>query len=167
MLQYPVVGCNLNQVKEKYDVLVELAVWGHLDSKSELELILLKGHLIIEQILEAKLNRAGIEIGNTLSFYSKILALEKLSFEQSQKKTIIIYSLKGLNKLRNNLAHDFYFDMYNGEFESWAKHVLRNMFGEKYTRYTYRTKIVHAFSILTINILELTIKEKHYEDENI
>tara|TARA_R110000868_G_scaffold205639_2_gene454163 strand:+ start:758 stop:1201 length:444 start_codon:yes stop_codon:yes gene_type:complete len=146
-------------VKEKYDVLVELAVWGHLDSKTELELILLKGHLIIEQILEAKLNRAGIEIGNTLSFYSKILALEELNFEQLQKKTSIIYALKGLNKLRNNLAHDFYFDLNNGEFESWAKYVLKNMYGEKYTRYTYRTKIVHAFSILTINILELTTKE--------
>lgn len=162
-----VLCCNLRKVKEKYDILVELAVWGHLDSKTDLELILLKGHLVIEQILEVKLNRCGIKNRKTFSFYSKILALEKLNFVQSEKKKIILDSLRKLNKLRNNLAHDFYFDLDNGQFENWAKNVLKNMDGEKYTRYTYRTKIVHAFSTLTINILELTTKEKQYEYNNI
>ncbi len=148
-------------MREKYDILVELAVWGHLDSKTDLELILLKGHLIIEHILEIKLSRCRIENKKTFSFYNKILALDKINFEQSEKKKIILSSLLKLNKLRNNLAHDFYFDLNNGEFENWAKNVLENMNGEKYTQYTYRTKIVHAFSTLTINILELTTKAQY------
>lgn len=153
-------------MKEDYDFLMEWAVWGQLDSKTDLELILLKGHLLIEQILDGKLNRCEIENKKSLSFYSKILAIEKLNFEQTEKKKIIINALKKLNKLRNNLAHDYKFDLKNGEFELWSKGILQNLNGEKYTRFTFRTKIVHAFSTLTINILELTIKEKQYEYNN-
>ncbi|MFL0354767.1 hypothetical protein [Xanthomarina sp. GH4-25] len=153
-------------MKENYDFLMEWAVWGHLDSRTDLELILLKGHLLIEQILDGKLNRCGIENRKSLSFYSKILAIEKLDFEQTEKKKIILNALKKLNKLRNNLAHDYKFDLNNGELELWAKGILKNLNGEKYTRFTFRTKIVHAFSTLTINILELTNKEKQYEYNN-
>tara|TARA_R110002049_G_scaffold308784_1_gene514075 strand:- start:343 stop:807 length:465 start_codon:yes stop_codon:yes gene_type:complete len=153
-------------MKENYDFLMEWAVWGHLDSRTDLELILLKGHLLIEQILDGKLNRCGIENRKSLSFYGKILAIEKLDFEQTEKKKIILNALKKLNKLRNNLAHDYKFDLNNGELELWAKGILKNLNGEKYTRFTFRTKIVHAFSTLTINILELTNKEKQYEHNN-
>lgn len=153
-------------MKENYDFLMEWAVWGHLDSRTDLELILLKGHLLIEQILDGKLNRCGIENRKSLSFYSKILAIEKLDFEQTEKKKIILNALKKLNKLRNNLAHDYKFDLNNGELEKWAKGILKNLNGEKYTRFTFRTKIVHAFSTLTKNILELTNKEKQYEHNN-
>ena len=146
-------------MKEDYGFLMEWAVWGHLHSRTDLELILLKGHLLIEQILDVKLNRCGIQNRKSLSFYGKILAIEKLNFEQSEKKKIILNELKKLNKLRNNLAHDYKFDLKNEELELWAKEILKNLNGEKYTRFTFRTKIVHAFSTLTINILELTIQE--------
>ena len=33
--------------------------------------------------------------------------------------------------------------------------VLANFSGAKFTKYTYRTKIIHAFSVLSKNILEL------------
>lgn len=62
-------------MKENYDFLVEWAVWGRLNSKTDLELILLKGHLLIEQILDGKLNRYGIMSRKSLSFYSKVLVL--------------------------------------------------------------------------------------------
>lgn len=153
-------------MKENYDLLMEWAVWGHLDSRTDLELILLKGHLLIEHILDGKLSRCGIENRKSLSFYSKIFAIEKIDFEQTEKKKIILNALKKLNKLRNNLAHDYKFDLNNGELELWAKGILKNLNGEKYTRFTFRTKIVHAFSTLTINILELTNKEKQYEHNN-
>ncbi|MCM4174266.1 hypothetical protein DHD32_22630 [Arenibacter sp. TNZ] len=154
-------------MKENYDFLMEWAVWGHLDSRTDLELILLKGHLLIEKILDGKLNRCGIENRKSLSFYSKILAIEKLDFEQTEKKKIIVNALKKLNKLRNNLAHDYKFDLNNGELELWVKGILKNLNGEKYTRFTFRTKIVHAFSTLTISVLELTNKEKQYEYNNL
>lgn len=143
-------------MKDAYDFFMEWAVWSHLDTKTDLELILLKGHLLIDQFLEIKLERIGFQNRKNLSFYSKISAIEKLSFEQTKQKITIIKSLKKLNLLRNNLAHDYYFDLNNGEFESWAEGVLKKLNGEKYTRFTFRTKIVHAFSTLTINILELT-----------
>ena len=39
----------------EFDPLLEWAVFGHLDRKKDLELILLKGHLITETILETVL----------------------------------------------------------------------------------------------------------------
>lgn len=93
--------------------------------------------------------------------------IEKLDFEQTEKKIIILNALKKLNKLRNYLAHDYKFNLHNGELELWAKEILQNLNGEKYTRFTFRTKIVHDFSTLAINILELTKKEKQYEYNNL
>ncbi len=41
----------------KIDPLLEWAVFVHLDRKTDLELILLKGHLLLETILETVLER--------------------------------------------------------------------------------------------------------------
>ena len=143
-------------MKNKFDALFEWAIFGHLNYKTDLELILLKGHLILEGILETALNRVNIEGSENFSFHRKIEALERVDFENNLKKNFIIISLKDLNKLRNKLAHDFFFDIKNGEFELWSLNILENLRGEKYTKYTFRTKIVHSFSTISKNILELT-----------
>lgn len=44
-------------MKYDFDPLVEGAVWGKLYSITDLELILLKGHLLLEQIVEIVLVR--------------------------------------------------------------------------------------------------------------
>lgn len=140
---------------EKIDFLFEWAIWGHLDSKTDLELILLKGHLLLETVLETSLNRCDINKSEDYSFYKKIKAFESIDFKETEKHKFIISSLKKVNSLRNNLAHEFGFNIKNGEFELWSAEILGNLDGEKYTRFTYRTKVVHAFSVISKNILGL------------
>jgi uncharacterized protein YutE (UPF0331/DUF86 family) len=143
-------------MENKIDPLVEWAVWGHLDSKTDLELILLKGHHLIEMVIDTALGRCAKQNYKNYSFYKKILVLEKVDFKENPKIGLIISSLKVLNNLRNKLAHEFHSDINNGEFEQWASKILENMDGVKFSKYTYRTKIVHSFSVLAINILKLT-----------
>lgn len=145
--------------KSKIDPLVEWAVWAHLDSKTDLELILLKGHLLIETILETVLKRNNIPDCENYPFYRKITSLETFEVEDILKKDFIISSLRGINRMRNNLAHDFHFNIENGDFEIWASNILQKLKGEKFTKYTYRTKIVHSFSVLSKNILEIEKRE--------
>ncbi len=143
-------------MKNEIDLLVEWAVWGHLDNKTDLELILLKGHLLLEYILDTALERNNVLDYKDYSFYRKILVLEKIDFGDNVKKDFIISSLQTVNKLRNKVAHEFHFDIKNGEFELWSLSILDNFKGTKFTKYTFRTKIVHSFSIISKNILELT-----------
>lgn len=142
-------------MKENIDFLTEWAVWAHLGSKTDLELILLKGHLLLEIILDVTLKRNNIEDYNSYSFHRKIIALDKINFEDNVRKDFIISSLKSINKLRNRLAHQVYFDIKNEGLDLWAISILENLKGTKYSKYTLRTKIVHSFSILSKNILNL------------
>ena len=59
----------------------------------------------------------------------------------------------------NSCAHELHFDIGNGDFEIWTSNILQNLKGEKFTKYTYRTKIVHSFSVLSKNILEIEKRE--------
>jgi hypothetical protein len=139
------------------DPLVEWAVFGHLDKKSDLELILLKGHLLLETILETVLKRNNVTNLDHYSFHRKIIALENIETKNLSTNEFIILSLKEINRLRNKVAHEFHFDIANGEFEMWANNILDNLNGEKFSKYTFRTKIVHSFSTLTKNMLEMNI----------
>lgn len=141
---------------EKSDFLLEWAIWGHLDAKNDLELILLKGHLLLETVLEVSLSRCEITNYQNYSFFKKIKAFENINFKETERHKFIICSLKEINRLRNNLAHEFHFDIRSGELEQWSIDIIGNLEGEKYTRFTDRTKIVHAFSIISKNILDLT-----------
>lgn len=137
------------------DPIVEWAVFCHLDQKTDLELILLKGHLLIEAILETVIKRnCKINLENH-SFHRKLLILDKIEFPNTTKKGCIVSSLRTLNKLRNKIAHEFLFDISNGEFESWASNIFENFKGKKFSKYTFRTKIVHAFSVLAKNMLAM------------
>lgn len=141
--------------KYDYDPLIELSVWSHLDSKTDLELILLKGHLIIENILEIFLKRNNIVDCLNYSFYRKINELEKLNLADRKTKDFIVDSLRELNKIRNKVAHEFQYKIEIGDFERWSVLIMDNLKGEKFCKYTFRTKIVHSFSVLSINILGL------------
>ena len=77
--------------------------------------------------------------------------------ESNQKETII-QSLTELNRLRNKLAHEFKFDIKNGEFEKWSDEVHNKFDGEKFTKFTLRTRIVHSFSFLAKAILENSLR---------
>lgn len=141
--------------KDSPDFLLEWATWARLSAITDLELILLKGHLMIETIVGFVLKRNGFENDEKLSFFGKILAIEKLSLDNTKEKKLVIYYLKQINSLRNKLAHEFTFNPNNGELEKCSEEILNNLVGTKYGNYTYRTRIVHSFSVLAINTLKL------------
>lgn len=140
---------------DQIDLLLEWVVFGHLNRITNLELILLKGHLLIETILEIVLKRYTDTAVENNSFYRKILILKSIDFQDETRKEFIVLSLKKINRLRNKIAHEFLFDIANKEFEIWALNIFQNLKGEKFSKYTFRSKIIHAFSILTNNMLAL------------
>ena len=144
----------MNNSINSIDPLIEWAVWGHLDSKTDLELILLKGHLLMEVVLNSTINRRQVASVADMTFYRKILALEQTGGKRGSKHEMIIASLKELNQLRNKLAHEFHFDFADGSLHNWSENIHMHCHGEKFTRYTFRTRIVHSFSILAREILE-------------
>jgi hypothetical protein len=68
---------------------------------------------------------------------------------------MIINSLKRLNSIRNKLAHEADYKI-DTEIKEWSNNILSNLDGTKFSKYTNRTKIIQAFSTLTLNILLLT-----------
>lgn len=142
-------------MKNRIDPFVELAIWSHLDQKTDLEMILLKGHLLLEIILDTALARIHIIDCENFSFYRKVDLLEKYHSEPDERINFIFSSLKKINRLRNKLAHEVHFEIANGELDSWALEIAENLEGEKFSKYTSRTKVVHAFSTLSGNILKL------------
>lgn len=140
---------------EKLDFFFEWAVWGHLSSKKDLESILLKGHLMLETALERILSRNNILLNENDSFYRKLILLEKNLITNNSNRDFIIHSLRKVNLMRNKLAHELLYEELDNDIETWSKDILENLKGEKYAKFTYRIKIVHSFSILTINLLRI------------
>jgi hypothetical protein len=143
-------------LSKEIDYLAEWAVWAHLSSITDLEKILLKGHLLLEIILDITLTKKGIQNLDKISFYKKIRAIEKIEFANSNNKELIISFLSEINQLRNTFAHEFNFNIQDGRFELWMSNVLKNFQGAKFSNYTLRYKSIHSFSILSKNILDLT-----------
>ena len=85
----------------------------------------------------------------------KLLNQKKCISNDFQDKELIIDSLVQINKLRNKLAHEFGFKIHESNFKDWSVNIISNLDGMKWSKYTYRTKIIHAFSILVINILNI------------
>lgn len=63
-------------MKHEFDCLLEWAVWANLESKKEFDLILLNGHIALEQVLGLALFRKGVNGHEYLSFYVKVMALK-------------------------------------------------------------------------------------------
>ena len=142
-------------MSKELDILAEWVVWGSLEKKRDLETILLKGHLLLEMILDMILLRNGVNDCRAFSFCRKIGLLDKLNVTDRNKLEKVVVALTQINTLRNRLAHEVLFIVDNSDFSYWAIEVLANFNGAKFTKYTYRTKIIHAFSVLSKNILEL------------
>jgi hypothetical protein len=139
----------------------EWAVWAHLESKSDLELILLKGHLYLEIAMESVLIKNNVKECDKYSFYRKITLLNKVQGLCPKRLELLIKSLQGINKLRNKLAHDWEYNVDDGQLEEWSDYVFENFSGTKFSKYTKRTKIVHAFSIIARNIVESNHEKEH------
>lgn len=121
--------------------LIEWAIWGHLDREKNVELVLLKGHLHLDKILNIVVK------DEQLSFYGKTKKYLNLGGQEKVGKYLF-----EVNSIRNELAHEHKFSVSESGLNDWAKNILNDFETTYFTRRTYRTKIVHAFSTLAKEI---------------
>ena len=126
-----------------------------MDKKKDIELILLKGHLILEVFVENLLCNGSLEQFVTSSFYKKVSVLNQLQGCHLENVEVIQQHLFTLNKIRNKFAHEWGFSVSESDLEGWSQKVLSTFNGEKFSKYTYRTKIIHAFSALSGALVEI------------
>lgn len=155
MLDVRLMNINLAQ-------LIEWAIWENLDKLSDLELILLKGHLYLEVVINDALSESKINNYKDWSFYKKTKELSLIESKCDSQGSSLSVSQKlfELNKIRNKLAHEFQFDINNGELEKWSQEILDNFEGQKFSKHTHRTKIIHSFSIIAKAITKIKNHEQ-------
>lgn len=138
--------------------LISWAVWANLDRHKDIELILLKGHLLLEIFLTSGLSlRTSLtepKIKN-LSFSAKVRILAET--DQQLSKTMEHAML--LNKIRNKLAHEPFPNEIQLELNNWSNQVLSIYSIQKHQKHTNRTKITQAIAALAQNIYELSHRE--------
>jgi len=140
---------------DKLNFIYEWAVWGHLESKKDIEMILLKGHLLLETALEVLLKRNSVAVNNNYSFFRKINLFESQIETNKTIKSDLVFFLRKINSLRNQLAHEFLVENLETNLKVLLDEILAKLSGTKYSNFTFRTKIVHSFSTLAVNILDI------------
>ncbi len=124
----------------------------HLFKLKDIELIVLKGHLILEEELNSFLacfvndTETFLKIG--FMFERKVSLLSCLVPKQMAKDKIW-EQLREINRLRNKLAHNLRFSQYEQELKSWAIGVLGYNPKTLKRKVTYRNTVVKALALLT------------------
>lgn len=144
----------------------EGAVSIQLHRIKNIELILLKGHLMLEVAIDNAIRT--IDKHNTLkikelSFHRKLQVLDSLKPYASPDLTKALEHLRNLNILRNRLAHEFMFDGGNEDLGRWSEAVLVDFPGTKFCRHTFRTKIIQAFGALSRFLVDPVSSEGNVE----
>ena len=126
------------------------AVSDHLDDYKSTELVLLKGHLLLEVAIENTLSMLGSDTQRScdLSFHRKLLMLERVQAEVSPEIARAIEHLHALNQIRNRLAHEYRFVGGSQSIDEWTRAVLADFPGTKIQRHTFRTKFIQALGAL-------------------
>jgi hypothetical protein len=121
---------------------------NHLICYSEIEIILLKGHLILEQAITQLLGLYLHDVNHlkklNLQFAKKVdllLALTNKNFFGSDQ-------LKEINRIRNKLAHQLDFSDYHEDLRKWACSVLNYTPKTINRKRTYRNTVIKAFVFL-------------------
>lgn len=131
--------------------LVEWAVWAHLDDHKEPDLILLKGHLLVEACLDERIRTitaSAKESVTDLSFFRKLSILEKAIDASDPIQATAVQLAKELNSLRNRLAHEVLFKDGDTSLGEWSRRALQSLPFTKVQRYTPRTRMTQAIAAL-------------------
>lgn len=142
----------------------ECAVGIQLNRIKNVELILLKGHLMLEVAIDSAIH--AIDKHNTsklkdLSFHRKLQILDSLRLYASPNLEKALGHLRNLNILRNRLAHEFMFDGGAEGLGRWSEAVLVDFPGTKVCRHTFRTKIIQAFGALSRFLVDPVSSEEN------
>jgi hypothetical protein len=140
--------------------LLDWSVWTNLDRHRSVELILLKGHLLLEVVLaEVLLRRTSLSESqiNRLSFYAKSQTL----VETDERLFHVMDHVGQLNRLRNKLAHEPFPQELQMALVAWSERVIAAYAIQKYQKYTHRTKITQAVGALARKIYEHALNGDH------
>jgi|GEM_PF-969411 len=133
-------------------------VSAHLDDHKSTELVLLKGHLLLEVAIEnaAKqfLDKEKYENFSELSFHKKLQALSSLQTQSPSNMAKAIEHLHALNRIRNRLAHEFQFTGGKDSLDQWSQAVLSDFPGIKFQRHTFRIKLIHAIGAIASVVVD-------------
>lgn len=135
-------------MNENFSKVLEWAVWANLDRYTDAELLLLKGHLILEVFIDRFLEEEDFGKYRNISFHKKVTLISEVLSEAAFGLEITD-ALFSLNKIRNKFAHKWKFSLDLSGIDDWANEVLARFPVIKHTKYTYRTKLVHAFVALS------------------
>ena len=126
------------------------ALEHHLKTQSEPELLLLKGHLILEQCLNELLRVHIADIGSlermNLSFSRKLDLLVALGHRLYMPGTDGVELIREVNRIRNRLAHRLDFQDLEVELKRWACTVLGHTPKSMNRRSTYINTLRRAFT---------------------
>lgn len=130
--------------------ILEWAVWANLDRQQSWELILLKGHLLIESVLiETHSRLVLVELTKTrnLSFHRKVQDLKQSQVDDKLFNDALNFAFE-LNDMRNKLAHEAFVDGLEQDFNSLSSRILLSLPTSKFQKYTTRTKSTQAMATL-------------------
>jgi len=120
----------------------------HLKNPDELELILLKGHLVLEmalnRILVNYIHEAHLSSLN-LMFAKKIELVAALKEFNQPIARDELGQLREINRIRNKLAHKLDFAEFHSDLKKWACDVVGYIPTTIYRRRTYRNTLLKAF----------------------
>lgn len=122
----------------------------HLRTKDDTEMVLLKGHLVLEQVLnQLLLGYIGKEedlLGLHLTFSKKLDLLVALSDGFHDREEID--QLREINRIRNKLAHNLDFTDFHSDLKRWACDVVAYTPKSIHRKSTYRNTLLKAFYFL-------------------
>ena len=119
--------------------IVEYVVWSRLDNHRSTELILLKGHLLVELFLNERINSISSGekmVAEEYSFFRKLKYLEKKVASEGEVQLAVLRLAGELNSLRNRLAHEVLFLNGESELADWSERVLEVLPSTKVQRST-------------------------------
>ena len=133
--------------------LIDWATWSNLDRYRDTELILLKGHLLLEVMLSEGL-RSHLSLTEQqirrMSFHMKLKALAAVAGTDKDLAEALEF-LEQLNSLRNRLAHEP-FPTLETDLVTWSDQVLSVFLKSRHQRYTPRTKITQSIAALAQSV---------------
>lgn len=137
--------------------ILEFSVTKNLSEYSDIEVILLKGHLVIEQCLHHfiaghKVDIKRIDEMNLM--YGKLLELAMAIGGEYLNE--LYPHLKTVNKIRNKLAHQFEYDNLIDDLKSWSSLTLNCTPKTINLKRTYKRQIVRSFAYLAGSILGIS-----------
>ncbi len=128
---------------------LEHTVTTALKDYGDMEIILLKGHLVLEQLLNQLIHAHQLDakrIDSMNLMFSKTLELA-MAIDGRLLKDKYPH-LKEINRIRNKVSHELFFSEFHDDLKKWSSDVLGYTPKTINTKRTYKNHVIKAFSLL-------------------